>query len=461
MQILHVIDRLSGGGPTRSMLALAKLQRRAGLPHRHRALVLQAPVYPIARALAIQAGVELIMEPDDDALWQAAAAADIVLLNFWNNPLIYEFLRRSLPPMRLLVWMQVVGNTAPQIITRTLVDFADECVVTTPASLALPAFERAPPPPMIFGIADFDRLTAVQQPHDGFNVTYIGSLNFAKLHPDFIPMSAAIQVPEARFIVCGEQPDMLKAQASALGAAHRFDFRGFVEGIGPVLALSDVFGYPLCVDTYATSEKSLQEAQWMGVPPVVFPYGGIAHLVEHGVSGLIVHTADEYRASIEWLHDNPGERLRLAEGAKVWARARFDGTTLARQFDTVFGAMMETPKRERAWPHREDATPSGHFIESLGEAGAAFAVSKTASDPGVQAAADRRIAASSLLLANGEGGILHYRNTYPDDPYLRYWTTLVLIGQGRHEAARREWAAAQACGLPDPARRVVILEGLR
>ncbi|MBC7814839.1 MAG: hypothetical protein H7175_27020, partial [Burkholderiales bacterium] len=75
MQILHVIDRLTAGGPTRSMLALAKLQRRAGLPHVHRAVVLRTPTYPVARMLAAQAGIELLLEPDSEVLREAITKA--------------------------------------------------------------------------------------------------------------------------------------------------------------------------------------------------------------------------------------------------------------------------------------------------------------------------------------------------------------------------------------------------
>jgi glycosyltransferase involved in cell wall biosynthesis len=458
MRILHIIDRLSAGGPTRTLLAQAKLHRQTGVSDQRRVLVLQQPAYPIARALAAQAGVELVFEPDSETTRAAVADADIVIVHFWNNPLIYEFLRTPLPPCRLIVWIHILGSAAPQILPRHLVAFSDECVVTTPASLQLPAFPKQSPPPMIFSICDPDRLRRFEpQPHNGFNVTYIGSLIPQKLHPDFVTMSAGVRIPQARFIVCGERPEPLIEQAHALGASARFEFRGFVEAIQPVLAISDVFGYPLCTNTYATSEKSLQEAQWMGVPPVVFPYGGIPHLVADGESGLIVHTAEAYQAAIEHLYDNPQERRRLSEGAREWARIRFDPTALAKQAADLYETIEQRPKREHSWQDAGDPTESGWFVEALGDSGASFALSKYGM-AAEQVSADRQIAASPEALVHGEGGILHYRNVYPHDPYLHYWAALVLMSKGRRDAALREWDAAQACGLPDAGSRAAFRE---
>jgi len=362
--------------------------------------------------------------------------------------------------MRLLLWMHIVGNSAPQIITPQLTAFADQCVVTTPASLMIDALQSHTVP-NIYGIADFDRLgDARLEPHEGFNVTYIGTLNFAKLHPEFIPMSAAVNIPQARFIVCGENPEHLLHHTEALGAAGRFEFRGFVEGIRPVLAVSDVFGYPLCADTYASSDTSLQEAMWMGVPPVVFPYGGLTHLVQNGVSGLVVDDTDAYRAAIEALYDQPDMRRRLSQGAMDFARTHFDGAIAAVQFNDVYQQMMETPKHERLWPASDDPMPSGRFIESLGTTADCFVRSKTAVDAAVLCAADAKIANATPLLAHGEGGIMHYRNTYPDDAYLRYWSALVLLRQGRRAEAQSELDAAQALGIIDAAGRALNVEGL-
>jgi hypothetical protein len=54
-------------------------------------------------------------------------------------------------------------------------------------------------------------------------------------------------------------------------------------------------------------------------------------------------------------------------------------------------------------------------------------------------------------MTQGEGGIVHYRNTYPQDPHLHLWCGLISLHAQNHPAAQREFDDAIRCGL-DPGR---------
>ncbi len=453
MRILHVIERLSAAGPTRSLISLVKSQRHLGLPYQHRALTLQGEAYPLALILAKQAGLTVRRHLDPESLREEVAAADVVQVHFWNSPEIYRFLASELPPLRLLVWFKVAGDRAPQVITPRLVEFADFCATTTPHTLTLPVMRRAARERRAanaFACADFDRLAGCEpRPHAGFNVGYVGTVNPTKMHPDYVAMSAAVDLPDVRFVVCGGGgQEQLQQQAARLGVGDRFELRGFLEQLKPVYETLDLFGYPLCSDTYAASELSLQEAMFAGVPPVVFPYGGIPYLVEHERTGLIVQSASEYTAAIERLGRASAARRRLGENARNEALQRFAGDETARQFDRIYTALLDLPRRARRWPGAgPEATPAERFVDALGSAVPQFADSLRGPDE----VAEREIAASSPLLARGEGGVLHYRNAYPDDRHLRFWAGLAQLEQGGEQEAGREFAAAIDLGL-DPAR---------
>lgn len=463
LRVLHVIDRLSGAGPTRSMIALVKYLGRLGVAQQHRAVTLQGDAYPLALLLAKQAGLTILRAPDRATMRHEVEGADIVQLHHWNNPAIGEWLRDDLPAMRLLLWFKILGCHAPQVITRDLLAAADGAVATTPATLDLPAARAALAADpraveVVAGIADGDRLQGLcRRPHAGFTVGYIGTVNFTKMHPRFVAMNAAVRVPEARFIVCGAgDPAPLRAEAARLGAADRFELRGYVEDVAAVLGELDVFGYPLCADTYATSEKSLQEAMLAGVPPVVFPHGGVPHLVRHGDTGLVVDDELAYRDAIEHLHRDPAERARLGDNARAFAAQAFDGLRAARQFADIYARVLERPKRCRARAPsdlgvsaRELGPDDGarRFVEAIGDAAPQFRSSLTATEPAAWGVADRQIADSSPLLASGEGGIFHYRNYYPQARHLRLWAGLVLLRQGRAAEATREFETARALGL--------------
>ena len=457
-KILHIIDRLSGAGPTRSAIAAAKYLSSLGYSYQHRLITLQSVAYPLALILAKKAGITVLRKPARNIVLQEIENADIVTIHFWNNPEMYQFLRSELPKMRVLIWFKILGDRPPQIITPELVDYTDVALPTSYRTLELPVFQTASDSveqtEVIYGMADFERLADLQpQPHDNFNVGYIGTVNFSKMHPNYISMCAEINLPDIRFIICGGGIEkQLKQQVEQLGISERFDFRGYVELIKPVLQILDVFGYPLCEDTYATSEKSLQEAMYAGIPSVVFPYGGVKYLVRDGETGLVVHSDKEYQQAIEYLYHHPQERTRLGLNAQKYARENFDSHKIARQLHLVMQKLLDIPKSKHCWGDFKqkqaiELSPAQLFVQSLGNTAEQFTISMTSKNISELSIAERAIAQSSPLLTGGEGGIFQYRNFYPEDPYLRLWSGLLLLEQQKYSKALREFQTVVSLGL--------------
>ncbi|BAQ60055.1 glycosyl transferase [Geminocystis sp. NIES-3708] len=455
IKILHIIDKLSSTGPARSLIASAKYALKQNLIQEHCIITLHSDVYPLTLIQAKQAQIKVFRKPDREILIQEIEKADIVQIHFWNNPSIYEFLSLDFPPMRLLLWFKIIGDKPPQIITTGLLSYSDFALTTSPYTLNLPIFDHISEnqKDIVYGIADDDRLKNLQpQPHNTFNVGYIGTVNFAKMHPHYISMSGEVSIPNVKFIVCGGGIEkQLQEEVNQLGIADKFDFRGYVENIKQILAILDVFGYPLCEDTYATSEKSLQEAMYAGIPPVVFPYGGVKCLVTHNQNGLIVNSESEYRNAIEYLYHYPEERIRLGKNARHYALENFNSKYWAKKLHNIYQQMMALPKRKRLWQDiinfSQNKTPAQLFIESLGESAPQFQVSLSCDDTQELLSAEAKIAQSSVLLSAGEGGIIQYRNYYPDDAYLRLWCGLVLQNQHRYSSALSEFEISLNLGF--------------
>ena len=310
-RILHLIQNLVGGGGSRAMISLAKHSARlAGYEYQ---LVSLGAADSVGLDLARQANLPVLNQPDRNELFQAMADADIVLVHWWNNPDLATLFRRELPPMRLALWLHVGGYHPPQVFSRSLIDFADLTVACSPHTYAHPVFTSLPEDfrrqctALVLAGAEFDRLQGLTaHAHVGFRVGYIGTVDPVKMHSEFVNMSCAVNVPEVKFVVCGNGDfRWLANRAEELGRSADFDFRGPVEDIRSVLETLDVYGYPLCPDTYAAAELNLQEAMFAGLPVVTFPYGGIGKLIQHGETGVLVNTPEEYARAIEHLYQNP------------------------------------------------------------------------------------------------------------------------------------------------------------
>ena len=356
IQILHIIDFLCLGGAARSMIAISKYSSSFDSALKHRVISLKK-ADPNAVQLAEQSGMEFCEAEDEQVQNQLIENADIIHVHYWNNSQIFAFLHQDLPPTRLIIWFHIAGDNAPQVITRDLINYGDIAIPCNPYSYDLPVFHQLNPEirskkvRMVYDAADFERVSQVEfKPHDTFNVGYIGGLSFTKMHPSYISMSAKAKIETSRFILCGGgHIDLLKQQASELNALDKFDFRGFVEDISFPIGEFDIYGYPLCEDTYAAAELNLQEVMYAGIPPVVFPHGGIKQLVVNNYTGLVVNSESEYSEALEHLYHHPQERSRLGKNAKSYAEQIFGAENAARQINPIYHQLFKQPKRTRQW----------------------------------------------------------------------------------------------------------------
>jgi glycosyltransferase involved in cell wall biosynthesis len=454
--VLHVLKFLSRGGPSRALIAAASADENS-LSHR---VVSLEPADPKSTAPALAAGLTVIDAPDPRLLHAELERADVVHVHFWNSPELYAVLTGPLPPMRLVLSCHVGGKHPPHVLTNELVAFADLIVATGPYTAELPVFRDAPPQKtrVIPAVAGWQRVAHVRpRPHRGYNVGYIGTVQPTKMHPCYVAMSARVRVPDARFVVCGSGNGFaaLAREADALGIGQKLDLRGYVEDIGSVIEALDVFGYPLCEENYSSSELALQEAMYCGVPSVVMAYGGAQRLVIDGRTGLVAADEDEYVNALERLHADPEKRLRLGRAAAAHARATWNLERIAATWTDTYLELAGGPKRPRSWPRpqpsrrRPIAPGAALFLQSLGGTAPAFATSLGSGMIDELLSAEAKIARCSAVLSSADGGVLHWRTRYPDDPWLRLWSGLVLHGQRRSAFAIAEFNNALRLGLGD------------
>ena len=139
--------------------------------------------------------------------------------------------------------------------------------------------------------------------------------------------------PEARararlVLLGGERRGPIK-----IGGVSAFS-AGFVEDIVPAVAGLDVLMHPSRAEGLGTS---VIDAMALGVPPIAFAVGGIAEVVEHDVSGLLVHPGDlpAFARAVEKLIDDEATRIRLGVAARARARM-FTAEAMTRETEAVY-----------------------------------------------------------------------------------------------------------------------------
>ncbi len=388
--------------------------------------------------------------------------ADIVQIDWWNHPTLARFLGSiSISPSRVLVYSHISGFYYPNIVTRAIVDYSDLFVTSTAyAYRNLPILSQLRQEggggklATVHSCSGLGRVSDVlKKPHQGFRVGYIGTLDFSKIHPDFVAMSADVTSEGVCFPVYGQGGDKLtiQAQVLGLGAEDRFHFAGYVNDIVPVFSSIDVLGYPLNSCHYGTGEQVLIESMGAGVPAVVMNNGPEMEIVRDGYNGLVASSSREYTQCLERLAVDPALVLRLGSNAKEFAQNVFSIQKILDQFASLYSNLMAQPKLPRrvlgrAFPGAQEGVSC--FLNSLGDCAELYMRSAFYCDAQDGDSIERQIAQENVKFAtDAKGSIFQYRKYFPEDATLTYWCGLVMREKGELEKAEEYFKNAEALGF--------------
>ena len=457
VRVLNIVQSLYLGGAVRCMAAAAKYSQRQSA-YQHTVVGIDPIDDPYPAQYMHEQELTVLSISGIEAIADVMNDYDIIVLHWWNNPEVNDFLRRKLPPSRLAIWAHVGGMKAPQLVTPQLVERADFFIAGSPLTYrcpplhALPEETRLAKVGMAYDPTDFEKLESfTRNTQEQFTVGYVGTVSFIKMHEHYVAMNAAVNIPDVRFVVCGggEAVETIKQQVESRGLQSKFDIRGHTEDVLSALQTFDVFGYPLCEDNYAAAELVLQEVMYLGIPPVVFPYGGVKYLVHDNFTGLVVHGEQEYAEAIEYLYHNPDERKRLGENARRYAKQIFGAENAAKAYNRYLSQMMKSEKtvQESATQVMQHGGSDGNriFLATIGEAATPFHRSAKGQDIDSLLQADREIMKVTELMR--VGGIQQYRRYYPSDPMLHFWFGLTSLAAKEYHEALQAFSDALNTGF--------------
>ncbi|HEY8531603.1 MAG TPA: glycosyltransferase family 4 protein [Limnochorda sp.] len=155
---------------------------------------------------------------------------------------------------------------------------------------------------------------------------------------------------KAKLVIAGEGPQRraLEEQAARLGIAQHVYFKGFVND--PVrnrlLRVADVAVFPSLYEPFGIVAL---EAMMAGLPVVAARSGGLAEVVEHGETGLLVPPDDAgaLADALVPLLVSPGLREHLGRKGQERARSRFGWTRVAERTLELYTRVLEERRQVR------------------------------------------------------------------------------------------------------------------
>jgi glycosyltransferase involved in cell wall biosynthesis len=140
---------------------------------------------------------------------------------------------------------------------------------------------------------------------------------------------------ELLFVGDGPSREEMQRLAAELGVANRVAFLGERPNVAALLAGTDIF---VLVSDHEAMPLSVIEAMRAGIPVIASDVGGIAELVEHGVSGLLLGDArpESIGAALAALAADPGLRARMGLAGRERFVARHEESRMVEAIARVY-----------------------------------------------------------------------------------------------------------------------------
>lgn len=415
MKILHITTHLGGGIGT-VLINWADNDKK----NKHVFMCLGYNLDSV-KEICANKGIELYSDANYDSVVEKVPEADIVILHYWNHPLLVDFLvTTKLPKCRLVTYSHTSGRHVPYVVPYNVYEISSFLVHSSITSESANQINTIM---STGGTARFEGLK--KEEHSGFNVIYIGTLDFSKLRNDFSDICSLIsqKITDSRFIVCGSGSALepIKEEIQRLGISDRFLFTGFVDDLSSYLKIADVLLYPLAKDHYGTGEQVIGEAMSCGVVPVVFNNQCESSIIKNKETGLIVESVQECVDAVCFLRENEKTREELSKNAQRSAKETYSIESFLSKWEAVYKKVLLVDKDSYEWDTRERHDRGVTALaESLGE--------------------DRRIITNyinsreklELLLKSSEqwkskskGSINQYIKHFPQDKYLNIFKSIL------------------------------------
>ena len=272
--------------------------------------------------------------------------------------------------------------------------------------------------------------------HEGFNVGYVGTLDYSKMYTNFLSMSANVNISKIKFIVCGDGFDKEKIKLEAQKyPAEKFQFLGFSENIKTILENLDVFGYPLNPNHYGSGEQAINEAMYAGLPIVAFSNPAEQEIISHNDTGILVDDEQSYVEAIKALYSNPAERIRLGKNAHKHIIEKLNTLQCFQKLELVYKEIMDLNKKTRTFNtmiKNNNASKNDLgarlFIESLGMQGKEFFQSYERGGEGENNDINKKIEKAEIgMKVVTKGSLFQYLYFFPNDALLNFWPGLISL----------------------------------
>lgn len=368
---------------------------------------------------------------DFDFIHSLITKHDIVILHYWNFPLMLKFLLyKSLPECRLVVWNHISGLHSPNVFLKQLIDISDYFITTSQISVLSKDLKQYNNNNKIRcirstgGLLDYSCVERVK--HDTFNILYIGTLDFSKMYENYIEVCYKIskQIDNVHFYIVGDGCDKekLEQQTEQYNIKDKVTFTGFINNVKDYYAIADIFLYLLSDKHFGTAEQVLGQASMCNAIPIVFNNPSERDTIIHNINGMIASTEDKVVEYTLELYNDTNKRLKLSNKAKQVAQNIYSLPQMIYKWNTIFNNIMDKAKQTREFENCYNFTEGTNcFLNALENNNDLFVeyLNAYSRKNFVKYKLKRYFKNNTQWKSTSKGTIKQYLQFFPEDEYLQ------------------------------------------
>ncbi|MCM1302697.1 MAG: glycosyltransferase family 4 protein [Lachnospiraceae bacterium] len=360
MKIVHITTHMGGGAGKAIAGLISHCAEQESIEQK--LLVLEAPEKSKYIQSLGQDKLEIIIGRGFD-LDILADWADVIVISWWDHPLMSGlFMDISKIRCRLALWTHINGCSYPYL-PFGFADVPERLFVTTRFTLDNPLWsmgereEIRKKSRLISGVGDFRPKDIVPkrdyEAGGKFIVGYVGTLNYAKLHKDYLAYCRAAinRIPDIHFLIVGDREEDLRNEVREMGLAEYFSFTGYVDDVYGQYHRMDVMGYLLNEDNYGTTENVILEAMAVGLPVITCKNAPESYILQDDLNGYLIKGPEEYAERLDRLYHSKELRQRIGTSARDHVIKNYSIADTTEKFLGGLRDIMLLPPKEHDFAH--------------------------------------------------------------------------------------------------------------
>lgn len=420
-KILHITTHL-GGGVGKAILGAVSLQQEI---FDTKIIVLEEPEKKQIIREAQKEGMQIYLHPSKTIVESCIQEADVVIVSWWNHPLMSEFLWEFPKiPCRLVAWIHVNGCTYPYLPFE-FPDRFDYVFFTSRYSYENTLWsgeqleQLRKKSTVILGNGKFSPKTMKYKERckekKEFVLGYVGTLNYSKMNKSFVPYceEAMRRVQNLKVMLVGDAGQDLVQDINHSENRDKFEICGYMDCVEEAYLSMDALGYLLNDENYGTTENVILEAMAYGVPVIACAGGVEKSILCDKKDGFLVQSKEEFGECVERLAQDSRLRETIRYNARQTVCQKFACEENIKNMVAACLKLCESEKEVHEFESILGATPFAWFLEFTGKDRRRFTVEDANWDS--EALKD----ANPIYFGERKSSLKHFLSYYPQDKNLR------------------------------------------